>query len=62
VEVLQTERGILDEINAAMARIDEGTFGDCADCGAVISETRLKAIPYAALCVRCAKARSGSES
>jgi RNA polymerase-binding protein DksA len=62
VEVLQTERGILDEINAALARIDEGTFGDCTECGAAISETRLKAIPYAALCVRCARARSGSES
>jgi RNA polymerase-binding transcription factor DksA len=33
VQVLQTERSILDEINAALARIDEGTFGACTDFG-----------------------------
>jgi DnaK suppressor protein len=62
VQVLQTERGILDEINAALARIDEGTFGACTECGAAISETRLKAIPYAALCVQCARALSDNKS
>ena len=58
VQVLHTERGILDEINAALARIDEGTFGACTDCGAAISETRLKALPYTAMCVQCARASS----
>jgi DnaK suppressor protein len=62
VQVLQTERGILDEINAALARIDEGTFGDCTECGAAISETRLRAIPFTALCVQCARARNNRES
>jgi len=62
VHVLQTERGILDEINAALARIDDGQFGDCVECGATISEARLKAIPYAALCARCAMAENGGES
>lgn len=56
VEVLSTARGIFDEVNAALRRIDAGTFGQCASCGGPISEERLKAIPYAALCVRCAKA------
>jgi DnaK suppressor protein len=58
VQVLQTERGILDEIGAALQRIDDGTFGTCAECGSVISEERLKAIPYAPLCVRCARAQA----
>jgi DnaK suppressor protein len=62
VQVLQTERSILDEINAALARIDEGTFGACTECGAAISETRLKALPYTAMCVQCARARNSSES
>jgi DnaK suppressor protein len=58
VKVLQTERGILDEIQAALARMDDGTFGQCVDCGESISEQRLNAIPYAARCVRCARERS----
>jgi DnaK suppressor protein len=58
VSILQTERGILDEINAALVRIDDGTFGVCTQCGGAISEARLKAITYAGLCARCAKASS----
>src|SRR5204863_5123831 len=53
VQVLHTERSILDEINAALQRIADGTFGRCTACGSTISEERLKAIPYTAQCVRC---------
>jgi DnaK suppressor protein len=59
VEVLHTERSIFDEINAALDRIAAGTFGKCTHCGAVISEERLKALPYTPSCVRCA--RSGAD-
>lgn len=55
VEVLNTERTILDEINAALDRLDSGTFGRCIQCGSSISEERLKAIPYTPMCVRCAR-------
>jgi len=55
VQVLQNERNILDYINAALARLDEGTFGNCTDCGRGISEERLKAIPYSSTCVECAR-------
>ena len=58
VEVLQTERNILDEINAALLRIHEGTFGECTACGHVISEERLKALPYASTCVACARSET----
>jgi len=57
VEVLHTERGILEEINNALARIHAGEFGDCATCGQPIAEERLKAIPYASSCVTCARAQ-----
>jgi len=55
VEILHTTRSILDEVNAALARLDEGTFGVCVECGTTISEERLNAIPYTAYCVRCAR-------
>jgi len=60
VQVLQTERGILDDVNAALGRIADGTFGDCTECGEAILEERLKAIPYTAFCVRCARAAAES--
>jgi RNA polymerase-binding protein DksA len=55
VEILHTTRNMLDEVNAALVRLDEGTFGKCTECGAAISEERLGAIPYTPYCVRCAK-------
>jgi len=61
VEVLSTTRGILDEINAALERLSAGTFGQCESCGASISEERLNAIPYAPLCMRCAKSDRAAE-
>ena len=42
---------VVTEIDAAIARIDEGTYGICATCGAVIPEERLDAVPYAILCL-----------
>jgi RNA polymerase-binding transcription factor DksA len=41
-------------IRAALDRIEQGTFGECANCGNEISEARLDAIPYAAVCRDCA--------
>jgi DnaK suppressor protein len=42
---------VLIEIEAALARIDDGTYGLCAACGGPISEERLEALPYATLCI-----------
>jgi DnaK suppressor protein len=41
----------LGEIDAALQRIDEGTYGTCLMCGKQISEQRLRAIPWARLCI-----------
>jgi DnaK suppressor protein len=41
------------EIDQALERLDEGTYGRCVACGAVIPEERLLAVPWAALCVPC---------
>lgn len=47
------ERNLLYELDDAFKKIDEGTFGICEECKSLISKTRLKAIPYARLCIRC---------
>jgi len=47
------EENVLKEIQDALERIDEGTFGKCEFCGNEISEERLEAIPYARLCIDC---------
>jgi DnaK suppressor protein len=49
----ERERGLLREIDEALDRIDEGSYGDCEECGEPIGEARLKALPYATLCVDC---------
>lgn len=41
-------------IQAALARIENGTFGDCVACGEQISDERLNAVPHAARCRKCA--------
>lgn len=42
-------------INSALRRIDEGCYGVCSRCGEQISTSRLEAVPYATLCIRCAE-------
>lgn len=47
----------LRDINAALRRIEEGSFGECIDCGQEIPEKRLEAIPWASRCVRCEESK-----
>lgn len=49
----------LRAIDTALERIEAGTYGECTHCGEQIAEERLKALPYAALCINCAKAEEG---
>jgi RNA polymerase-binding protein DksA len=44
---------VLGEIEAALQRIADGTYGTCSNCGKPISEERLEAIPYTTLCIDC---------
>ena len=44
-------------INTALARIENGDYGDCYDCGETINPKRLEADPAARLCISCAEAQ-----
>ena len=44
---------VLVQIDAALTRIDDGTFGTCSNCGVSIAEERLEARPWANLCIEC---------
>ena len=48
---------VLGEIDAALKRIDEGTYGTCTNCGNPIPEERLEARPWATLCIGCKRER-----
>ena len=43
----------LELVEAALARLDAGTYGACTSCGRPISPERLEAIPWAAFCIDC---------
>ena len=47
------ERHLLDEIDAAQARLSAGTFGACERCGKPIRLARLRAVPTTRLCIAC---------
>jgi RNA polymerase-binding protein DksA len=44
---------VLSAIDAALKRIEDGTYGICTNCGKPISEERLEAMPWAELCIDC---------
>jgi RNA polymerase-binding transcription factor DksA len=48
-----TARRQLDQVNAALLRIKEGTYGRCANCGKEINPARLDALPFAIYCLEC---------
>ena len=47
------ERRLIKKIKEAIERIDEGTYGECVECGEDISIARLKARPVTKLCINC---------
>ena len=47
----------LDQVDAALARVDDGTYGVCAGCGMRMPKGRLEVRPFAQYCVACAEKR-----
>ncbi|MGO9462535.1 MAG: TraR/DksA family transcriptional regulator [Isosphaeraceae bacterium] len=61
LELIENEQVTLDLVNEALGRMDQGTYGQCVECGDPISKQRLQAIPYARHCIRCARKLEGGE-
>jgi RNA polymerase-binding transcription factor DksA len=54
LSLMQSEGVTLEQIEAALERIEDGVYGHCEECGVKIPRARLNAVPYAIMCVRCA--------
>ncbi len=55
--LIQMKAETLTKIDAALVRLEEGTYGNCFECGAEIAEQRLRALPFAVRCKHCEEAR-----
>ncbi len=55
-DLTEREFGEIAEIDAALARIEGGTYGSCLSCGGLVEPARLKAIPEVRLCLACSDA------
>ncbi|HEX6798724.1 MAG TPA: TraR/DksA family transcriptional regulator [Ktedonobacterales bacterium] len=51
--ITRNSQVLLNQVNAALHRIAEGTYGTCVNCGGEIAPRRLQALPYATLCIEC---------
>jgi DnaK suppressor protein len=63
LNLLANEETLLAEIQAALRRIDQGTYGRCEEChGDIRPRGRLKELPYTRYCVDCARKLDQSRS
>ena len=53
MNIVSSEQEILYQIDDALKRLDDGSFGTCQQCNQPILMSRLKAVPYASLCISC---------
>lgn len=53
INMVSSEQEVLYQIDDALKRIEEGTFGVCQQCSKPILLSRLKAVPYASMCIAC---------
>ncbi|MBM4000323.1 MAG: TraR/DksA family transcriptional regulator [Planctomycetes bacterium] len=55
LSLMQSEEESLDQIEAALERIEKGAYGSCLECEGKIPKARLTAIPFTPHCVKCAE-------
>lgn len=61
LRIRDRERKLIIKIREALQRIEDGTFGDCEDCGEEIGVDRLKARPVTTLCIECKRKQEANE-
>ena len=59
--LIQMKSETLNKIHDALTRLEQGTYGNCFDCGEEIAEKRLRALPFAVRCKDCEEARENAE-
>jgi DnaK suppressor protein len=55
--LIQMKSETLNKINDALSRLEQGSYGNCFECGEEIAEKRLRALPFAVRCKDCEEAR-----
>jgi DnaK suppressor protein len=59
--LVQMKSETLNKVNDALVRLDQGSYGNCFECGEEIAEKRLRALPFAVRCQDCEVARETAE-
>ena len=59
LSLMQSEEETLEQIEAALERIEDAGYGSCVECDGRITKTRLNAIPYTPYCIKCASELQG---
>jgi DnaK suppressor protein len=59
--LMQMKAESLQRIDEALARLQEGTYGTCAECEVEIAQARLAALPFATLCIGCQEEQERNE-
>jgi DnaK suppressor protein len=59
--LIQMKSETLNKVNDALARLEQGNYGNCFECGEEIAEKRLRALPFAVRCKDCEEAREAAE-
>jgi DnaK suppressor protein len=59
--LIQMKSETLNKVHDALARLEQGDYGNCFECGEEIAEKRLRALPFAVRCRDCEEARENAE-
>jgi DnaK suppressor protein len=59
--LLEMRNRMKRSVDQALLRLDEGSYGNCEDCGGEIEEKRLIAMPFAQLCIKCQRKKEELE-
>ena len=57
MNIASSEQELLYQIDDALKRLDDGSYGVCQQCNQPIAMSRLKAVPYASMCIACQRSK-----